>query len=54
MLSNNSMQRTALRAAADAGRWPFNRALAMNRDDLVRDTYAHFGLAVYQAQVLEV
>ena len=25
----------------------------MNRDDLVRDTYAHFGLAVYKAQVLE-
>lgn len=25
----------------------------MNRDDLVRDTYAHFGLAIYKAQVLE-
>ena len=25
----------------------------MNRDDLVRDTYAHFGLAIYRAQVLE-
>ena len=25
----------------------------MNRDDLVRDTYAHFGLAIYMAQVLE-
>ncbi len=25
----------------------------MDRDDLVRDTYAHYGLAMYQAQVLE-
>ena len=25
----------------------------MNRDDLVRDTYAHFGLAIYMAQILE-
>ena len=25
----------------------------MTRDDLVRDTYAHFGLAIYKAQVLE-
>jgi hypothetical protein len=25
----------------------------MNRDDLVRDTYAHFGLAMFKAQVLE-
>ncbi len=25
----------------------------MNRDDLVRDTYAHFGLAIFKAQVLE-
>ena len=25
----------------------------MSRDDLVRDTYAHFGLALYKAQVLE-
>ena len=25
----------------------------MTRDDLVRDTYAHFGLAIYQVQVLE-
>ena len=25
----------------------------MNRDDLVRDTYAYFGLAIYTAQVLE-
>lgn len=25
----------------------------MNEDDLVRDTYAHFGLAVYWGQVLE-
>lgn len=26
----------------------------MTRDDVVRDTYAHFGLAIYRAQVLEV
>lgn len=26
----------------------------MDRDDLVRDTYAHFGLAMFQAQVLEL
>jgi hypothetical protein len=25
----------------------------MDRNDIVRDTYAHFGLALYQAQVLE-
>lgn len=25
----------------------------MNTDDLVRDTYAHFGLATFKAQVLE-
>ena len=25
----------------------------MDRDDLVRDVYAHFGLAIYSAQVLE-
>lgn len=25
----------------------------MTRDDLVLDTYAHFGLAIYQLQVLE-
>ncbi|MCX6546118.1 MAG: hypothetical protein NTV05_17120 [Acidobacteria bacterium] len=25
----------------------------MNRDDLVRDTYAYYGLAMYRAQVLE-
>src|SRR5689334_13712847 len=25
----------------------------MSRDDLIRDTFAHFGLAFYQAQVLE-
>jgi len=28
-------------------------ALTMKRDDLVRETYAHFGLAMYNAQVLE-
>ena len=25
----------------------------MDRNDIVRDTYAHYGLAMYQAQVLE-
>jgi hypothetical protein len=25
----------------------------MNRDNLVRDVYAHFGLAMYKVQVLE-